>query len=89
MVAELAPQWGKFGHPSGQVRQRPILYSQTSVVGNAKGQEYVTTLTYHMDYPSWFFGIQIEQKFGLKCRIKLSDYRLAFWANLFVELLLG
>ena len=28
-----------------QVRQRPILYSQTSVVGIAKGQEYVTTLT--------------------------------------------
>ena len=52
MVAELAPQWGKFGHPSGQVRQRPILYSQTSVVGIAKDQEYVTTLTYHMDYPS-------------------------------------
>ena len=44
MVAELAPQWGKFGHPSGQVRQRPILYSQT-VVGIAKGQEYVMTLT--------------------------------------------
>ena len=46
MVAELAPQWGKFGRPSGQVRQRPILYSQTFVVGIAKGQEYVTTLTY-------------------------------------------
>ena len=45
MVAELAPQWGKFGHPSGQVRQRPILYSQTSAVGIAKGQEHVTTLT--------------------------------------------
>ena len=45
MMAELAPQWGKFGHPSGQVRQRPILCSQTSVVGIAKGQEYVTTLS--------------------------------------------
>ena len=45
MMAELALQWGKFGHPSGQVRQRPILYSQTSVVGIAKGQEYVKTLT--------------------------------------------
>ena len=45
MVAELAPQWGKFSHPLGQVGQRPILYSQTSVVGIAKGQEYVTTLT--------------------------------------------
>ena len=45
MVAQLAPQWGKFSHPSGQVGQRPILYSQTSVVGIAKRQEYVTTLT--------------------------------------------
>ena len=45
MVAELALQWGKFSHPSGQVRQRPILNSQTSVVGIAKSQEYVTTLT--------------------------------------------
>ena len=45
MVAELALQWGKFGHPSRKVRQRPILYSQTSVVGIAKGQEYVTPLT--------------------------------------------
>ena len=78
MVAELAPQWGKFCHPSGQVRQRPILYSQTSVVGIAKGQEYVTTLTEHMEYPSWFFGIQIEQKVGLKCRIKLSELSSCF-----------
>ena len=45
MVAELARQWGKFGQPSGQVRQRPMLYSQTFAVGIAKGQEYVTTLT--------------------------------------------
>ena len=45
MEAELAPQWGKFGHPRGQVQQWPIFYSQTSVVGIAKGQEYVTTLT--------------------------------------------
>ena len=45
MMDELAPQWCKFGHPSGQVRKRPILYSHTSVVGIAKGQEYVTTLT--------------------------------------------
>ena len=45
MVAELAQQWGKFGHPSRQVQQRPILFSPTSVVGIAKGQEYVTTLT--------------------------------------------
>ena len=42
-----------------------------------------------MEYPSWFFGIQIEQKFGLKCRIKLSELSSCFWANLFVELLLG
>ena len=78
MVAELAPQWGKFGHPSEQVRQWPILYSQTAVVGIARGQEYVTTLTLHMDYPSWFFGIQIEQNFGLKCRIKLSELSSCF-----------
>ena len=45
MVAELARQWGKFGQPSGQVRQRPMLYSQNFAVGIAKGQEYVTTLT--------------------------------------------
>ena len=46
MMAELAPVWGKFGHLSRQVRQRNfpglLLYSQTSVVGNAKGQENVT-----------------------------------------------
>ena len=66
MVPELAPPWGKFGHPSGQVRQRNcpglLLYSQTSVVGIAKGQENVTALTLHINYPSWFFGIQINQK---------------------------
>ena len=49
MMAELAPLWGKFGNPSGQVRQRNypglLLYSQTSVVGIAKGQENVTALT--------------------------------------------
>ena len=45
MMVELDPQWGKLGHPSGKVRQRPILYSQTFVVGIAKGQEYVPTLT--------------------------------------------
>ena len=53
-------------------------YSQTSVVGIAKGKGYVTTLTLHMDNPSWFFGIQIEQKFGLKCRIKLSELSSCF-----------
>ena len=49
MMAELAPLWGKFGNPSGQVRQRNcpglLLYSQTFVVGIAKGQENVTALT--------------------------------------------
>ena len=49
MIAELAPLWVKFGNPSGQVRQRncpgPLLYSQTSVDGIAKGQENVTALT--------------------------------------------
>ena len=49
MMAELAPLWGKFGNPSGQVRQRncPVLslYSQTSEVGVAKGQENVTAFT--------------------------------------------
>ena len=48
MMAELAPLWGKFGNPSGQVRQRNcnglLLYSQTSVVGIAKGHENVTAL---------------------------------------------
>ena len=48
MMTELAPPWGKFGHPSGQVRQRNcsdlLLSSQTSVVGIAKGQENVTAL---------------------------------------------
>ena len=38
MMAELAPPWGKFGHPSGQVRQRNcpglLLYSQTSHPGS-------------------------------------------------------
>ena len=49
MMAELAPLWGKFGNPSGQVRQRNcpglLLYSQTSVVEIAKGQENITSLT--------------------------------------------
>ena len=49
MMAELAPLLGKFGNPSGQVRQRNchvlLLYSQTSVVGVAKGQQNVTALT--------------------------------------------
>ena len=49
MMAELAPPWGKFGHPWGQVRQRNcpglLLNSQTSVVGITKGQENVTALT--------------------------------------------
>ena len=31
-----------------------------------------------MDYPSWFFGIQIEQNFGLKSRIKLSELSSCF-----------
>ena len=46
MMAELAPQRGKFGHPWGQVRQSLLLYSQTSVVGIANGEENVTALTY-------------------------------------------
>ena len=49
MIAELAPLWGKFGNPSGQVWQRNcpglLSYSLTSVVGIAKGQENVTALT--------------------------------------------
>ena len=49
MNAELAPPWVKFGDPTGQVRQSNcpglLLYSQTSVVGIAKGQEFVTALT--------------------------------------------
>ena len=49
MMAELTPPWGKFGHPSRQVRGRNcpglLLYSKTSVVGIAKGQDYVTALT--------------------------------------------
>ena len=49
MMAELAPLWGKFGNPSGQVRQKNcpglLAYSQTSVVGIAKGQDNVTAFT--------------------------------------------
>ena len=48
MMAELDPPWGKFGHTSGQVRQRNIpgllLYSQTPVDGITKIQENVTAL---------------------------------------------
>ena len=50
-MAELAPLWGKFGNPSGQARQRNCpglllyMYSLTSVVGIAKGQENVTAFT--------------------------------------------
>ena len=49
MMVELAPLWGKFGHPSGQVRQSNcpglLLYRQTSVDGIEKAQENVTALT--------------------------------------------
>ena len=48
MMAELAPLCGKFGNPSGQVRQRncPVLsLGYTVKVGAAKGQENVTALT--------------------------------------------
>ena len=48
MMAEHAPPWGKLGHPSGQVPQRNcpglLLYSQTSVVGNAKGEEKINSI---------------------------------------------
>ena len=27
----------------------------------AKGKENITALTLHIDYPSWLFGIQINQ----------------------------
>ena len=41
MMTEFALSWGTFGHSSGQVPQRNcpgiLLYSQTSVVGIAKG----------------------------------------------------
>ena len=50
MMAELAPLWGKFGNPTGQVRQGNcpvlLLYIEPSVVGIAKGQENVTAFTY-------------------------------------------
>ena len=63
MMAELAPLWGTFGNPLGQVRQMNcpglLLYSQTSVVGITKGQDNVTAL---MNYLSWFFGILINHK---------------------------
>ena len=56
MMAELAPPWGKFGVPSRQVWQKNcpglLFFSQTSVVGIAKGQENVKALTEHMDCPS-------------------------------------
>ena len=42
MMTELTSPWGKFGHPSGQVRPGLLLYSQTSVVGIAKGKKNVT-----------------------------------------------
>ena len=46
MMAELAPQWGKFGHPSGQVRQRNcpglLLYSQLKM---QRAKKNVTALT--------------------------------------------
>ena len=49
MMAELAPLWGKFGNPSGHVRQGNspalLLYSQTSLVWIAKGQGNVKALT--------------------------------------------
>ena len=50
MMAKLAALLGKFGHPSGQVRQRNypglLLYSQTSIVGIAKGQENVKGINF-------------------------------------------
>ena len=68
MMAELAPLWCKFGNPSRQVRQANcpglLLVIQSNVCSwnIAKGQENVTSLTKHMNYPSWFFGIPISQK---------------------------
>ena len=37
MVAELAPQWGKFGHPSGQVRHKAIIIQSNFCSWNCKG----------------------------------------------------
>ena len=92
-MAKLAALLGKFGHPSGQVRQRNypglLLYSQTSIVGIAKGQENVTALTLHMDYPSWFFGIQINQNEPENVVLNCPSFHFAFWADLFFELLFG
>ena len=91
MMAKLTPPRGKFGHLSGQVRQRNcpnlLLYSKNFVVGIAKGQENVTALTLHMDYPSWFFGLQFNQNETefLNC----LSFRLAFCVDLFIKSLLG
>ena len=42
-----------------------------------------------MNYPSWFFGILINQKEPENVILNCPSFRLAFWADLFFELLLG
>ena len=83
MIAELAPPWGKFGHPSGKVRQGLLLYSQTSVVGIANGQENVTALinicTIRVSSSEYKFTKNEPKNVVSNC----PSFRLAFWASLF------
>ena len=38
-----------------------------------------------MGYPSWFFGIQINQKWAWKCQITLSEFNVKWRSETFDE----
>ena len=61
MMAELAPQWGKFANPSGQVWPKDLSWPSTIQSNFCKNQENFKALTQHMNYPSGYFGIEFNQ----------------------------
>ena len=90
MMAELAPPRGKFGHPSGQVRQRnypgPIFIQSNSCIWNCKGLRKCNgiNLTYGLSESVLRTKLSLKMSFFKNC----SSFRLAFRANLFFEMLL-
>ena len=94
MMAELAPPWGKFRHPWRQVQQKNcpglFLYSQTSVVGIAKGQENVTAINLTYGLSELFLrNTNSPKNEPENVVLNCPSFRRAFWTDLFFELLLG
>ena len=94
MMVELAPPWGKFRHPWWQVQQKNcpglLLYSQTSVVGIAKGQENVTAINLTYELSELFLRNTNSPKNEPESVVlNWPSFRRAFWTDLFFELLLG